>query len=226
MLPEAIRVRADDPTDKLSTMSRIHYGKLYTVEHNLKVRNFGIIHQDSQGTLTRNLRAVMVNMFSPPSTAGSSSAPTMINAQASVASTRSPNEQQVPLAQSPPRAMVLPGQNQRGKAPVYAQTTPQAQGPQMITRSPTQGFAITKSAFQELQQQPQLFTSAPARTSYVGRPTHTSSTAKQVPAQPLAAGEAEESEGTNDPDETDESEEEDESDETDASNEPEQATAT
>ncbi len=45
MLP-AIRVLAKNRGDKLRRESRINFGKVYTVEHNCKVYDFGDVHQD------------------------------------------------------------------------------------------------------------------------------------------------------------------------------------
>ena len=45
MLPP-IRVLAKNRGDKLRRESRINFGKVYTVEHNCKVYDFGVVHQD------------------------------------------------------------------------------------------------------------------------------------------------------------------------------------
>jgi hypothetical protein len=42
----SIRVRPTDKRDKMFPASRIHYGKVYTVEHNVKVYDFGDVHKD------------------------------------------------------------------------------------------------------------------------------------------------------------------------------------
>lgn len=44
----AIRVQTDERGDKLAEMSRIDYGRVYTVEHNIKAMAFGWIHEDSR----------------------------------------------------------------------------------------------------------------------------------------------------------------------------------
>ncbi|KAK8219837.1 hypothetical protein M8818_000811 [Zalaria obscura] len=43
MLPGSIRVHVDDPRDKSHSVSRIHFGKIYTVEHNVRVRALGLL---------------------------------------------------------------------------------------------------------------------------------------------------------------------------------------
>lgn len=53
-----IRVKPDDRTDKLSPTSRINFGKVYTIEHNTKVRNFGVVHRDSLKALQRTFQEV------------------------------------------------------------------------------------------------------------------------------------------------------------------------
>ena len=45
MMPE-IRVRAKRKGDKLDRMSRIDFSRMYTVEHNVKVYDFGDVHKD------------------------------------------------------------------------------------------------------------------------------------------------------------------------------------
>ena len=53
MLPGAIRVDLDTHGDKLDPMSRVNFGRLYTIEHNLKVRSIGIVNRDCIGDLVR-----------------------------------------------------------------------------------------------------------------------------------------------------------------------------
>jgi hypothetical protein len=43
----AIRVDPDDATMKLHQTSRIHYGKVYTIEHNYKVKPYGMVNKAS-----------------------------------------------------------------------------------------------------------------------------------------------------------------------------------
>ena len=48
---ETIRVIADLRTEALSALSRLHLGKVSTIEHNVKVRNIGKVHEQSMQTL-------------------------------------------------------------------------------------------------------------------------------------------------------------------------------
>jgi len=43
----SIRVVPKLKSDKLDSMSRVNFAKIYTVEHNVKVYNFGNVHEDS-----------------------------------------------------------------------------------------------------------------------------------------------------------------------------------
>lgn len=58
MRPFPIRVSPDDPSDKLSEMSRLDYSKPYTVHHNVKVRNLGVVHPHSMGAVKLHYRDV------------------------------------------------------------------------------------------------------------------------------------------------------------------------
>ncbi|KAK6442486.1 hypothetical protein LTR95_001280 [Oleoguttula sp. CCFEE 5521] len=60
LLKEAIRINPDDPSDKLDAESLIHYGKVYTIEHNIKVKPLGMVHDDSLEPLLRQFREVWV----------------------------------------------------------------------------------------------------------------------------------------------------------------------
>jgi hypothetical protein len=61
LLPQAIRVDGDDPTQKLDTMSRIDFGKVYTIEHNVKVRSMGKVNRASEAALLYQLKVVWAN---------------------------------------------------------------------------------------------------------------------------------------------------------------------
>ncbi|KAK5170652.1 uncharacterized protein LTR77_005241 [Saxophila tyrrhenica] len=58
MRPRAIRVDADDPTDKLHDMSRLDYGKVHTIQHNIKVKKFGKVHPKSMNALVHQFSNV------------------------------------------------------------------------------------------------------------------------------------------------------------------------
>lgn len=47
----AIRVNSAKPTDIMDPMARLNYIKMYTVEHNVKVYNFGKVHDDFLETM-------------------------------------------------------------------------------------------------------------------------------------------------------------------------------
>ena len=51
MRPDAIRVNPDDRADQLHPRSRIDYGKVYTIEHNIKVKPYGQVHPGSEAAL-------------------------------------------------------------------------------------------------------------------------------------------------------------------------------
>ena len=46
-LRDPIRVDPDLRNDKLDPRSRLNFGKVYTIEHNVKVRSFGMVHRNS-----------------------------------------------------------------------------------------------------------------------------------------------------------------------------------
>lgn len=58
MLSISIRVEVDDKTDKLDIMSRIHYGKIYTIEHNVKVRSLGMVNNSHRTALLTQFHTV------------------------------------------------------------------------------------------------------------------------------------------------------------------------
>jgi hypothetical protein len=41
---ESIRVKPKAKDDKLNEMARINFAKIYTIEHNVKVLEFGVVH--------------------------------------------------------------------------------------------------------------------------------------------------------------------------------------
>jgi hypothetical protein len=43
----SIRVRPQKQGAKMDPMSRINFAKIYTIEHNVKVMDFGDVHEDS-----------------------------------------------------------------------------------------------------------------------------------------------------------------------------------
>lgn len=55
---ESIRVRQRRRSDRLDQMARVNFGKVYTVEHNVKVLDFGEVHQGFMLTLLTQWRWV------------------------------------------------------------------------------------------------------------------------------------------------------------------------
>lgn len=53
-----IRIDPDEKGQKLDRMSRIDYGKTFTIHHNLKVRSFGKVNRDSEEALKGQFREV------------------------------------------------------------------------------------------------------------------------------------------------------------------------
>ncbi|KAK3712230.1 hypothetical protein LTR37_009092 [Vermiconidia calcicola] len=53
-----IRIRADEKGDLLMNMSRIDYGRVYTIEHNVKAMAFGWVHEDSEKDFNYDFRDV------------------------------------------------------------------------------------------------------------------------------------------------------------------------
>lgn len=51
MRDQAIRVDTDDPIDKLDSLSRLDYGKVHTIQHNIKVKSFGKVNPKSMYAL-------------------------------------------------------------------------------------------------------------------------------------------------------------------------------
>lgn len=58
MRPIAIRVNSDEPIDKLQARSRIDFGKVFTIQHNVKVKSFGQVHPDSMAALQSQFLSV------------------------------------------------------------------------------------------------------------------------------------------------------------------------
>jgi hypothetical protein len=50
----SIRVDSDVPGQELHPASRVNFGKVYTVEHNIKVKPYGVVNQYSMGALAEN----------------------------------------------------------------------------------------------------------------------------------------------------------------------------
>jgi hypothetical protein len=73
MQPIPIRIDVDQRGTSLDSCSRVHYGKFYTMEHNVKVKPFGVVSPDSVQALNNQFRIVWARMFvqnkpTPPDT--------------------------------------------------------------------------------------------------------------------------------------------------------------
>lgn len=134
MRPRSIRVDPDDAGTKLQAMSRIHFGRVYTIEHNIKVASFGMVNRDSIDALVYQFRDVWMNDIP----AGPSQGPPAGAAEAAVPQ-QSP-AQQVAAIKNDPRYQallkVLGSHSEVAKDPRYqaivrahqsAAVTPQAQ---------------------------------------------------------------------------------------------------
>jgi hypothetical protein len=58
-LLDSIRVKGNTLNDRLDPRSRINFGKMYTIDHNCKVYDFGDVHRDYLSILTANWRFVL-----------------------------------------------------------------------------------------------------------------------------------------------------------------------
>lgn len=59
--PIPIRVVPDDPAEALDPMSRLDFGKVHTIQHNIKVRPFGNVHPSSMAALSTQFQNVWSN---------------------------------------------------------------------------------------------------------------------------------------------------------------------
>jgi hypothetical protein len=69
MLTIPIRI---DPSEKFGTLhpaSRVDYAKTYNIEHNVKVRPFGMVNSQSMNPLIRQWAQILMRRFSPAQTA-------------------------------------------------------------------------------------------------------------------------------------------------------------
>ena len=58
MKPTPIRIETTDRTDKLHPMSRINLGKVWPIEDNIRVKDYGRVHKDSLDDLMEQFRKV------------------------------------------------------------------------------------------------------------------------------------------------------------------------
>jgi hypothetical protein len=60
LMPVAIRIDLDDNATALHHTSRVDYSKLYTIEHNIKVKPFGMVNREHIRPLMEQFRAVFL----------------------------------------------------------------------------------------------------------------------------------------------------------------------
>jgi hypothetical protein len=66
-MKQSIRVIPDDPWNKMDEMSRLNYGKIYTVEHNVKAASFGQVMPEDHYLLEASFKDVWFSSsLSPP----------------------------------------------------------------------------------------------------------------------------------------------------------------
>ncbi|CAK1364485.1 unnamed protein product [Cercospora beticola] len=65
MLMPGIRIIPDEPGEKLAPSSRIHFGKIYTIEHNIKVKSVGMVHDLSLPLLREHHQNAIVGRELP-----------------------------------------------------------------------------------------------------------------------------------------------------------------
>nr|POF06904.1 hypothetical protein CFP56_31528 [Quercus suber] len=135
MRPRAIRVVPDRHVDQLDPMSRIDYAKVYTIQHNLKVKPFGEVHPGSKEALKTQFRNVWDGVMSRSArpTAGSSRGQTANSAPAvrqrapraqdevddGTSSSNDANESDTPTT-SPEQARAVPSSRRGAQLPSRA----------------------------------------------------------------------------------------------------------
>lgn len=62
LLPHTIRVDMDDPSEKLDPMSRVCFTRIYTVEHNIKVRSLGKVNVASMRQLLAQFKKAFLDL--------------------------------------------------------------------------------------------------------------------------------------------------------------------
>ena len=94
MRPDPIRVEPDDREDKLDPRSRIDFGKVHTIQHNIKVKSYGKVHDNFMAALIRQFNncwyASSVPTITPMSTSSptATSSRTLVEARAPAAAIR------------------------------------------------------------------------------------------------------------------------------------------
>ena len=68
MRPISIRVDPDERAYRLDPLSRLNFGKVYTVEYHVKVKSIGMVNRASMRDLIYQFRDVWKPAFTPPTT--------------------------------------------------------------------------------------------------------------------------------------------------------------
>lgn len=72
MRPMSIRIDPDDKSFRLDPLSRLHFGKVYTVDYGVKVKSIGLVNRSSMRDLLYQFRDVWKSAFTPPKSVSSS----------------------------------------------------------------------------------------------------------------------------------------------------------
>nr|OQO30905.1 hypothetical protein B0A51_03188 [Rachicladosporium sp. CCFEE 5018] len=86
MLPQPIRVDPDKPEDRLDPMSRIDFGKVHTVVHNIKAQSFGQVNRQSMDSLVHQFQEVWQHQS--PTSRGTTGSTAAVSAQGAEESAR------------------------------------------------------------------------------------------------------------------------------------------
>lgn len=113
MRPDPIRVDPDDKEDKLDPRSRIDFGKVHTIQHNIKVKSYGKVNEKSMQALQKQFNlcwyATSVPMVSP-----SSPPAPMPSSSRGQGDTRAPAAVRRPSVSDGNRSSALRGSNSGG----------------------------------------------------------------------------------------------------------------
>lgn len=66
LLPSPIRIDPLNEDDRLDATSRMDYGKLYNIEHNVKVKPYGVVNNQSMQTLIKQWTQVFFGRAATP----------------------------------------------------------------------------------------------------------------------------------------------------------------
>lgn len=82
ILPVAIRIDPMQPANQLHPKSRLNYGKVYTIEHNVRVKPYGIVNKKSMHVLMHQFTLVFFRNRPSSSVANAIRQPSRQNLQA------------------------------------------------------------------------------------------------------------------------------------------------